>query len=66
MARPITSQSSCSHNSCIACHMCHTAELSGSSAHVHMDEGIDVLGLEDVELMEPGEIGSAELRHFNI
>ena len=46
--------------------MCHTAELSGSSAHVHMDEGIDVVGLEDVELMEPGEIGSAELRHFNI
>jgi hypothetical protein len=28
-------------------------EVSGNSAHVHMDEGIDVVGLKDVELVEP-------------
>ena len=28
----------------------------GSFAHVHMDEGIDVVGLEDVELVEPGAL----------
>ena len=38
-------------------------EVSGNSAHVHMDEGIDVVGLKDVELVEPKGKLAELLRH---